>query len=145
MKTDRVDDPYNLARFIDAQRDSYERAFAELLRGRKSTHWMWFVFPQAAGLGHSAMSRFYALRSLDEARAYFAHPLLGARLLACTHAVNAVPGRTAHEIFGSPDDIKFQSCMTLFAAASPETPAFALALDKYGGGRDERTREALGI
>lgn len=142
-KTERVDDPYNLARFVEAQRDSHELALAELREGRKRSHWMWYVFPQIAGLGDSAMSQLYAIQSMSEARAYLVHPVLGPRLIACTQAVNVVTGRTAHEIFGSPDDMKFQSCMTLFAAASPETPAFGEALNKYYGAPDARTLRAL--
>lgn len=140
-----MDRSIDLQRFLDAQADAYDTALAELKRGRKTSHWMWFVFPQIAGLGHSAMARFYALESLDEARAYLAHPALGARLLACVEAVNALQGRTAHAIFGSPDDLKFRSSLTLFAKAAPEEAAFAEALAKYFGGRlDELTLERLG-
>ena len=144
-KTERVNDPYNLARFIEAQRDRHELVLAELRNGKKRSHWMWYIFPQIAGLGHSAMSQLYAIQSLNEARAYLAHPILGTRLIACTEAVNGVTGRTAHEIFGSPDDMKFQSCMTLFAAASPETTAFCDALNKYYDAPDARTLSALGM
>lgn len=144
-RTERVDDPHNLERFVAAQQDSHEVALSELRDGKKRSHWMWYIFPQIAGLGHSAMAQLYAIQSLDEARAYLAHPVLGPRLVACTEAVNAVTGRTAHEIFGSPDDIKFQSCMTLFAAASPETPAFGEALNRYYDAPDARTLGALGM
>jgi uncharacterized protein (DUF1810 family) len=143
-KTERVDDPHDLARFVEAQRDSYERALAELRGGKKRSHWMWYIFPQIAGLGHSTMSQLYAIQSLDEARAFLAHPVLGPRLIACTEAMNNLTGQSAREILGSPDDLKFQSCMTLFAAASPETSAFAEALDKYYDAPDARTLELLG-
>ena len=110
------------------------QVLAEMTAGRKRTHWMWFVFPQIAGLGHSAMARRYALGSLDEARAYLAHPVLGPRLVQCAGLVNGVEGRTANEIFGSPDDLKFHSCMTLFALAQPGEGVFRRALDAYFGG-----------
>ena len=110
------------------------QVLAEMTAGRKRTHWMWFVFPQLAGLGHSAMARRYALGSLDEARAYLAHPVLGLRLVQCAGLVNGVEGRTVNEIFGSPDDLKFHSCMTLFALAQPGEGVFRRALDAYFGG-----------
>ncbi len=110
------------------------QVLAELAAGRKHTHWMWFVFPQIAGLGHSAMARRYALGSLEEARAYLAHPVLGPRLLRCAGLVNAVEGRTVNAILGSPDDLKFHSCMTLFALAAPGEAVFREALAKYFGG-----------
>ena len=137
-------DPFNLQRFVDAQAGVYEAALAELAAGRKRTHWMWFVFPQLVGLGSSPMAQAYAISGLEEARAYLAHPVLGPRLLACTNAVNAVEGRSAHEIFGSPDDLKFRSSMTLFARAAPEEPAFRAALGKYfDGAEDPRTTARL--
>ena len=140
-----MDRTSDLQRFLDAQADAYETALTELRRGRKTSHWMWFVFPQIAGLGHSAMARFYAIASLDEARAYLAHPVLGPRLIACVQAVNALQGRTAHAIFGSPDDVKFRSSLTLFTKAAPEEAVFAEALAKYFGGRlDPLTLERLG-
>lgn len=140
-----MDDPHGLARFVEAQRDSYERALSELRAGAKRSHWMWFVFPQVAGLGLSPMARRYAIASLDEARAYLAHPILGERLRACTDAVNGVSGRTANEVFGAPDDTKFRSSMTLFAHADPADARFRAALDRYyGGGEDPRTVEILG-
>jgi uncharacterized protein (DUF1810 family) len=126
-------DTYDLGRFVDAQAGVYARALTELEDGEKRSHWMWFIFPQIAGLGTSAMAQRYAIGSLDEARAYLAHPTLGERLRACTAAVNRVSGRSAHAIFGSPDDVKFRSSMTLFAAAAPEEPLFAEALAKYSG------------
>jgi uncharacterized protein (DUF1810 family) len=125
------DDPYDLDRFVAAQAPIYAQAAAELAAGHKRSHWMWFVFPQIEGLGASAMAQRYAIGSLAEARAYLAHPLLGARLRECVGLVNNVQGRSAHEIFGSPDDLKFHSSMTLFAAAAPDEPLFGEALRKY--------------
>ncbi|MDH3028911.1 DUF1810 domain-containing protein [Methylobacterium fujisawaense] len=124
-------DSHQLGRFVDAQEEIYECALAELRAGAKRSHWMWFVFPQIAGLGSSPMAQRYAIGSLAEAEAYAAHPVLGARLRACTAAVNAVDGRSAHAIFGSPDDLKFRSSMTLFDRAAPEEPLFAAALARY--------------
>ena len=119
---------------------------AELKAGRKATHWMWFVFPQLAGLGFSERTQFYGIASLEEARAYLAHRVLGPRLLECTGLVNAVEGRTAHDIFGSPDDMKFRSSMTLFSLADPDEPAFGAALERYfQGGKDRRTLDLLGM
>lgn len=125
------DDPYDLARFVAAQDPIYADALAELSAGRKRSHWMWFVFPQLEGLGASAMAKRYAIHSLAEARAYLDHPLLGARLKECVALVNNVQTHSAHEIFGSPDDLKFHSSMTLFAAAAPQEPLFGEALHKY--------------
>ncbi len=137
-------DPHDLARFVQAQEPVLAQVQAELRDGEKRSHWMWFVFPQLAGLGHSAMARRYAIASLAEARAYLAHPLLGERLRRCTALVNAVPGRTIHRILGSPDDLKFHSSMTLFAAADPDEAVFAAALDRYfGGERDAATLARL--
>lgn len=137
-------DKHNLQRFVDAQDPVYAQVRVELRQGRKTTHWMWFVFPQIAGLGHSPMARTYAIPSLEEARAYLSHPILGPRLLECTRLVNGVQGPSAHEIFGSPDDLKFQSCMTLFAQVAPAEPAFREALDTYFAGEaDPRTLEHL--
>lgn len=117
---------------------------AELTAGRKQSHWMWFVFPQLAGLGRSDVARVYAISSLDEARGYLAHPILGPRLTACTHWVNGVRNRTARQIFGTPDDLKFQSCMTLFALADPTEQSFREALAKYfDGARDRFTEDQL--
>jgi uncharacterized protein (DUF1810 family) len=139
-------DPHDLQRFVDAQHGVHEIALAELKSGRKASHWMWFVFPQVAGLGLSAMSRRYAIGSLDEARAYMAHPVLGPRLVAGVEAVLAVRGRSAHDIFGSPDDRKFQSCLTLFDRVDGAPAAFAAALDRYyGGERDAATLERIGL
>lgn len=134
----------NLDRFVEAQAPVYPRALAELTAGRKQSHWMWFVFPQLSGLGKSPMAQHYAIHSLDEARNYLAHPLLGARLKECTSAVLGVMGKSAHEIFDTPDDLKFHSSMTLFAHAAPEEPLFRAALEKYfGGTEDARTLEKL--
>jgi uncharacterized protein (DUF1810 family) len=133
-------DPFDLERFVDAQDGVHERALREIQAGRKRSHWMWFVFPQFAGLGSSATAQRYAIRSLDEARAYLAHPVLGARLLACTRAVNALAERDAHAIFGAPDDLKFHSSMTLFDLASDPGSPFAAALERcFGGERDAHT------
>ena len=137
---------FDLDRFVRAQEPVIAQVRAELKAGRKATHWMWFVFPQLAGLGSSQNAQFYGIASLDEARAYLAHPVLGPRLIECTGLVNAVEGRTAHDTFGSPDDMKFRSSMTLFALADPAEPAFGTALQKYfGGRRDTRTLELLGV
>ncbi|HWG07297.1 MAG TPA: DUF1810 domain-containing protein [Beijerinckiaceae bacterium] len=139
-----MNDPYNLKRFLEAQRSVYEGALAELRRGCKSGHWMWFVFPQVVGLGHSTTAHHYAIGSLAEARAYLREAILGPRLIACTEAVNAVEGRSAHDIFGWPDEMKFCSCMTLFEAAAPENSAFKIALRKYfGDNRDSTTLAKL--
>ena len=133
----------NLERFVEAQAPVYDRALAELKAGRKQSHWMWFVFPQIAGLGRSPMAQHYAIQNLAEARAYLAHPLLGTRLRECTQAVLDVEGKTAHEIFGSPDDLKFRSSLTLFDFASPDD-IFRTALEKYFDGEaDALTVEKL--
>jgi uncharacterized protein (DUF1810 family) len=129
-----MSDPFDLQRFVTAQDPVIDRAMAELRAGRKTSHWMWFVFPQLAGLGHSDMARRFAISGREEADAYLRHPVLGSRLRACTKLVNVVAGRTAHEIFGSPDDLKFRSSMTLFAAVAPDDAEFAAALHKYFDG-----------
>jgi uncharacterized protein (DUF1810 family) len=140
-----MSDPYDLRRFVETQATTYDGALAELRNGRKASHWMWYIFPQIAGLGMSAMSQHYSISCLEEARAYLDHPLLGPRLVECTQAVNAVEGRTAYEILGPPDDMKFRSCLTLFATAAPDQPVFAAALAKYFGGQpDPLTLEKLG-
>jgi uncharacterized protein (DUF1810 family) len=137
-------DPYDLQRFVSAQAGVHDQALAEVRRGRKQSHWMWFVFPQVAGLGLSPTAQLYAIGSLAEARAYLAHPQLGPRLRECTAAVNAVEGRSAHEIFDSPDDVKFRSSMTLFREAAPGESDFQAALDRYfAGAPDPRTLEIL--
>jgi uncharacterized protein (DUF1810 family) len=135
-----LSDKFDLARFVTAQESAIGHALEELRQGRKRTHWMWFVFPQIAGLGFSTTARHYAISGLEEARAYLAHPLLGARLRACTQAVLNIEGRSAHDIFGSPDDMKFRSCMTLFATVAPDEKMFKSALEKYfDGEKDNRT------
>lgn len=137
-------DPFNLERFVTAQERVYPQVLAELQAGRKTSHWMWFIFPQIAGLGQSQMSRAFAISARDEAAAYLDHPILGPRLRQCTVLVIGVEGRTAHEIFGSPDDMKFRSSMTLFAAASADNALFDEALRKYFGGvGDPATLERL--
>jgi len=139
-----MDDPYNLQRFVNAQLPVFEQARSELRAGRKRSHWMWFVFPQLKGLGRSETARAFAISGLEEARAYLAHPVLGARLRECCRLVNLVEGRSAHQIFGDPDDLKFHSCLTLFAAAAPEEEVFRQALRKYFGGQGDRlTMEGL--
>ena len=138
-------DPYNLDRFVEAQRGVYEQACAELRRGRKTGHWMWFIFPQIAGLGFSATSQHYAIRSLDEARAYLQHPALGPRLREISQILLLINGKTAHDIFGSPDDMKLRSSMTLFARATEDNAVFLEILRKYFGGvEDERTIKLIG-
>ena len=127
-------DPFELQRFLEAQDGVYERVCAELRAGCKRSHWMWFVFPQLEGLGTSPMAQRYAIRSLGEARAYLAHPVLGPRLRACTRLVNAVRGATIDAILGHPDDLKFRSSMTLFARATAENAEFLEALRRYFGG-----------
>ena len=131
-------DPFNLQRFVEAQGSTYERACSELRRGRKTSHWIWFIFPQMRGLGSSAMSEKYAISSLDEAGAYIAHPILGPRLTKITKIVNAIEGRTIEQIFGYPDNLKFHSSMTLFARAASDHPEFQAALDKYFDGAEDR-------
>ena len=129
-----MNDAYDLQRFVNAQEAVYPHVVAELRAGRKQSHWMWFIFPQIAGLGFSAMARRYAIRSRAEATAYLAHPLLGMRLRECTALVNAVTGKDIHSILGSPDGMKFKSSMTLFAKVMPNNADFLAALDKYYGG-----------
>jgi uncharacterized protein (DUF1810 family) len=138
------DDPYDLARFVAAQEPVLDRVRAELRRGRKASHWMWFVFPQVAGLGSSPTARHYAISGLDEARAYLAHPVLGPRLRECAELAAAVEGSGAADVFGRPDDLKLRSSMTLFARAAPDTPVFAAVLDRYFDGEpDPATLERL--
>jgi len=139
-----MSDPYNLTRFVDAQERTFEQACAELQAGRKSGHWMWFVFPQIEGLGHSETARRFAISCRAEAEAYLKHPLLGARLRECVRLVNGVSGRSAHEVFGHPDDLKFHSSMTLFASVAADDAVFEEALRKYfAGQRDQLTIEKL--
>jgi uncharacterized protein (DUF1810 family) len=131
-----MDDPYDLRRFVAAQDagGTYEQAVAELRRGRKTSHWMWFVFPQIAGLGHSPAARMYAVSSLLEARAYLAHPVLGPRLIESATVVAQTRGRTAEQIFGGIDALKLRSCATLFLRADPEEPVFGQVLARYFDG-----------
>jgi uncharacterized protein (DUF1810 family) len=140
-----VDDPHDLARFVAAQDTdgSYERALAELRDGRKASHWMWFVFPQIAGLGRSAMAERFAIRSLDEARAYLRHPVLGSRLAECAQMLTGLRGRTAGQIFGGIDAVKLRSSMTLFHRADPENPLFRQTLERYFGGEPDQATDAL--
>ena len=134
----------DLERFVVAQDRHYEQVLTELRRGRKTSHWIWFIFPQIAGLGYSEMSRWFAIASLDEARAYLAHPLLGARLRECAGLLVATKGRSADEILGGIDAIKVRSCMTLFHRAAPDEPVFRDVLDRfYGGVADPATNERL--
>ncbi|MFO0592041.1 MAG: DUF1810 domain-containing protein [Polyangiaceae bacterium] len=142
--TDDLHDPFDLTRFLVAQAHNYEDALAEITAGRKRSHWMWYVFPQIEGLGGSDMARRYSIKSLEEARAYLDHPVLGPRLLACAEAAVRVEGRSASEIFGSPDDLKLRSCATLFATLLPRDSVFQRILDKYYRGLpDERTLRLL--
>lgn len=133
-----MNDPFNLQRFVDAQDAVIDRVRDELRDGKKRSHWMWFVFPQLAGLGRSEMARHYAIASLDEAHAYLAHALLGPRLRECSALVLAVQGRTIGEIFGAPDDLKFWSSMTLFLQADPSQAVFLDCLHKYFDGRSDQ-------
>jgi uncharacterized protein (DUF1810 family) len=139
-----MSDPFGLQRFVDAQEPVYPRVLAELRRGKKESHWMWFIFPQFAGLGHSSMTQRFAIGSREEAVAYLGHSVLGARLRECADLVNAVDGSTIREILGSPDDFKFRSSMTLFGEVSSD-PVFRTAISKfYGGKPDQRTLTLLG-
>ncbi len=134
----------DLSRFVAAQDRVWTDVVAELSGARKRSHWMWFVFPQIGGLGHSAMAERYAIASLDEARAYLAHPVLGPRLADCVDLLLAVKGRTANEVMGAPDDVKLRSSMTLFARAAADPAPFRAVLDKwYGGEEDPRTLERI--
>jgi len=138
------EDPFGLGRFISAQDQVYDRVLAELRRGDKRTHWMWYIFPQLYGLGYSQTSQRYAIRSIEEAREYLHHPVLGTRLVECAEVVLAVEGRSALEIFGSPDDLKLKSSMTLFASVAEPGSVFVRVLAKYfQGERDDRTVQLL--
>lgn len=137
-------DAYNLQRFLDAQEGVYDTVLSELRAGRKSSHWIWFIFPQIPGLGHSEMARQFAITLLDEAKAYLRHPILGPRLRACTQLVLEVNGRSAEEIFGYPDHLKFWSCMTLFLTTATDNTLFKNALLKYFDGQpDQLTLDLL--
>jgi uncharacterized protein (DUF1810 family) len=137
---------HHLDRFLQAQRSVYEDALSELRAGRKESHWIWFIFPQIAGLGHSPAAQFYAIESLQEAVAYLQHPVLGSRLRECTGIVNDIEGRSINAIFGSPDDMKFRSSMSLFAQATKDNQIFLSALKKYFDGKpDQLTLQKLGL
>jgi uncharacterized protein (DUF1810 family) len=139
-----MDTGYDLQRFVDAQEGVYATALAELRAGHKRSHWMWFIFPQIAGLGHSEMARRYAIRSGDEAAAYLAHPVLGPRLRECASSVAMIDARSVNEIFGHPDDLKFHSSMTLFADVAPDEAVFQTCLDRFFDGiPDAATIERL--
>ena len=137
-------DAFHFTRFVDAQEPVFPEVLKELRAGRKTSHWMWFIFPQIEGLGHSSTARYFAIRSLDEAKAYLRHPVLGPRLRECARLVNAVEGRTASQIFVDPDDLKFRSSMTLFAQATDDNAEFVEAIRKYFSGEfDAATVERL--
>ncbi|SFP89970.1 Uncharacterized protein, DUF1810 family [Geodermatophilus dictyosporus] len=137
-------DLFGLQRFVDAQAGSYEQALAELRAGRKTSHWMWFVFPQVAGLGRSPTAQHYAIAGLDEARAYLAHPVLGPRLIECARVLTELPRADPVAVFGPIDAVKLRSSMTLFARADPDEAAFRAVLERYfGGAEDEATTARL--
>ena len=137
-------DPHDLNRFVRAQADDYEHALSEIVSGRKRTHWMWYIFPQLDGLASSPTSKFFAIKGVEEAKAYLDHPVLGPRLLDCAEAVVATEGRSATEIFGYPDDLKLRSSATLFAAVLPPGSVFERLLAKYFAGiRDDKTLHLL--
>ena len=136
-------DPHNLQRFIDAQEPVYRQLVAELAAGEKRSHWMWFVFPQLDGLGCSSMAQRFAFRSREEVKAYWQHPVLGSRLRECIGLMLAIKGKSALEILDTPDDLKFRSCLTLFAAVLPDEPVFARALEKYFTGVGDSRTSAL--
>ena len=136
----------DLKRFLDAQEDDFEHALAEIKRGRKQSHWMWYIFPQIAGLGFSSTSKFYAIKDRNEAESYLVHPVLGKRLIEISNALLEVEGKTANQIFGSPDDVKLKSSMTLFDALENTNPVFQRVLDKYfNGEKDQRTLEQVSV
>jgi uncharacterized protein (DUF1810 family) len=138
-----VNDIHRLQRFVDAQNEVFEAVRSELRAGRKTSHWIWFIFPQIKGLGHSASAREFAILSREEAAAYAAHPILGPRLRECTQLVNSIEGRAITQILGTPDDLKFRSSMTLFAKVCPD-PIFTDAIGKYYGGEfDQLTLDLL--
>jgi uncharacterized protein (DUF1810 family) len=139
-----VSDSHRLQRFVEAQREVYEEVLSELRAGRKTSHWIWFIFPQIKGLGRSSTTREFAILSREEAAAYAAHPILGARLRECTRLVNSIEGREITQILGTPDDLKFRSSMTLFAEVCPDDPIFTDAIGKYYGGElDQLTMDLL--
>jgi uncharacterized protein (DUF1810 family) len=146
IKHGAAGDPYDLSRFVQAQEDDYAQALSEIRRGRKQSHWMWYIFPQFDGLGFSSTSKRYSIKSLEEAEAYLRHPVLGPRLIECAEAALGVEGRSAYEIFGSPDDMKLRSSATLFAHVSPAGSVFERLLGKYfQGERDDKTLKLLRI
>lgn len=132
-----MSDPYNLRRFVNTQQSIYDDVLRELREGRKRSHWMWFIFPQIEGLGHSAMAREYAISSREEAEAYLRHPVLGQRLEECARLVAAINGRSIEDIFGYPDYMKFRSSMTLFSNVAPHQEIFEECLQKYFGGEPD--------
>jgi len=137
-------DPHDLQRFVDAQESDYRRALAEICAGNKRSHWMWYIFPQYRGLGFSPTSVHFAIKSAAEAEAYLGHPVLGPRLRECADALLSLDGSSAHQVFGSPDDLKLKSSMTLFSCVSPQGSVFEQVIDKYfGGRRDSKTLELL--
>ena len=139
-----MDDPFDLVRFMNAQEGIYEDVLSELRLGEKRSHWMWYIFPQIDGLGHSTIAKHYAIKSIEEAQEYLNHPVLGASLLECAETVLGIEGRLVSEIFGFPDDMKLGSSMTLFASISESDSVFALVLDKFfNGHRDNKTLELL--
>jgi uncharacterized protein (DUF1810 family) len=138
------DAAFNLNRFLQAQENDYERALSEIRSGQKRTHWMWYIFPQLEGLAFSSTAKHYSIKSIQEARAYLTHPVLGPRLLECAEAVVQIKGRSANEIFGSPDDLKLRSCATLFEYVSPSGSVFKQLIEEYyGGERDHKTLALL--
>src|SRR5262245_20047286 len=140
------DDPYDLNRFVSAQVETYAQALAEIRSGRKRSHWMWYIFPQFAGLGSSPTSQLYAIKSAAEAQAYLNHPAHGPRLVECCESALRVEGRTAYEIFGYPDDMKLRSCATLFAQVAPAGSVFERVLDRFfRGERDDQTLSLMGV
>lgn len=139
-------DEHNLARFLQAQESDYEQALSELRQGQKRSHWIWYIFPQLDGLGFSSTAKHYAIKSLEEAKAYLDHPVLGPRLLECAEAVYGVAGRSATQVMGSPDDLKLKSCATLFEYVSPSNSIFNRLIQKYYQGEpDDKTLARLGI
>ena len=141
-----MNDHYNLQRFLDAQQSDYTTALAEIKNGRKRSHWMWYVFPQIQGLGFSETSKYYAITNLDEASAYLAHPVLGTRLAQISYVLLSLPGNNPTQVFGSPDDMKLRSSMTLFASAPSADDVFQQVLNKYfAGEKDTRTLQLIGL
>ncbi len=137
-------DPYNLQRFLDAQFPLFDEVCKELRNGKKFTHWMWFIFPQIEGLGRTSTAKLYAIKSLEEAEAYINHPTLGSRLRECTELINLVENKSINRILGSPDDLKFRSCITLFTHATEDNQLFLNALEKYyNGDQDELTLQKI--